>query len=156
MFTRPNELFKGLAKKARTEGHATTESFKSIPDKDMEKIGNNLYQDYTQKEINPAKLQESVLFKILYFLYRHGCENLYSMRKDTFAVFTDASGCEFLAQKRDKLDKNHQADSTTPANQGKIYARPGEVPVGLETLVRKHWLANSFIPFLSQKFNLFR
>ena len=109
------------------EGCATTESYKSITDEDMGHIGDYLYQDFADEnaEINLKKLQEAVLFSIMYFLCRHSCENLQEMKKDTFGVFVDVTGREYLAQRRDKLDKNHQADSTAPANEGKIYARPG-------------------------------
>ena len=130
-FNRANMMFKGLAKKARTEGCATIDSFKSIPDEDMMCIGNYLYQDFSENcDVNPKKLQDSVLFSIMYFLYRCRCENLHEMKKDTFGVYMDTTRREFLAQKVDKLDKNHQADSTSPANQGKIYARPGEQLTG--------------------------
>ena len=124
---KPNELFKGLACKARSEGHATTESFSSIPDEDMNRLGVYFDQDLDEgKAVDPKKLQNAVLFCIMYFLCHWGRENLHNMQKDTFAIYTDASGAEYLAQKWDELDKNHQADSTSIANTGKIYTRPGK------------------------------
>ena len=126
------------------EGCTTTDSFVSIPNEDMIKLGE--YFDQEGKQINFKKLQNSVLFCIMYFLCRCGRENLHNMRKDTFGIFTDASGAEYLAQKRDELDKNHQANSTSWANEGKIYARSGKQSQKIvqQTLGGKHCAANSW------------
>ena len=53
---------------------------------------------------------------------------LYEMKPDTYQIKFDATGKKFLQQTIDKLDKNHQADSTEFANFAKMFETPGENP----------------------------
>ena len=74
---------------------------------------------------NPKKLQQNVLFFIIYFFCRRGQENLYSMTRSTFRVFTESDGSEYVYQAIDEADKNHSPDDTTTSNEGRMYENQG-------------------------------
>ncbi len=82
-FTKANQMFKGVAVQTRKAGLGSTKSFPVIPDKDMERLGDYFYQDFN-KEVNPKKLQQAVIYTLIYFTCRRGRENLYDMTPNTY------------------------------------------------------------------------
>ena len=125
-FNKTNEMFWGMAKITRKAGLRATNSFPVIPDEDMEHLGNYFYQNFDNIDIvNPKKLQQAVIFSVIYFTCRWGRENLYNMKLNTYCVKLDASNRKYVQQDLDELDKNHQLDSTELANTAKIFATPG-------------------------------
>ena len=125
-YTKANEIFKGISKLARKDGRATTRSTPVIAHEDLERIATYFLHDILNKP-EPKKLQQCVLFYIIYFFCRRGRENLYQMNLQTFETACDPDGTQYIFQSLDELDKNHQADCTEPANQGRIYERPGNL-----------------------------
>ena len=73
---------------------------------------------------NPKKLQEYVLFNIIYYCGRRGHKNLRSVTKETFQIKQDFDGREFIVQVIGECDKNHRQDDTTASNEARIYANP--------------------------------
>ncbi len=93
----------------------------------MIKLGDYFYQDFSaDQEFSPKKLQQAVMFSLMYFTCRRGRENLHEMTPQTYKLFQDGDGLEYIMQDIDELDKNHQQDSMEVANKGKMVATPGE------------------------------
>lgn len=83
-FHKTNEMPKGVAKVTCKAGLGSTSSFPVIPDEDMICLGDYFYQDFDNAtEVNPKKLQQAVLFSLMYFTCRHGRENLHDMKPET-------------------------------------------------------------------------
>ncbi len=137
-FTRSNQMFKGVAKVCRKKGVASTRSFPIIPDEDMEKFGEHFYQDFKNGPVNAKKLQQTILFCLIYFTCRCSWENLHEMTPQTFHILTDANGKKFVTQNIDELDKNHQADSTEIANKAKMFETPGKSLKNVFTISKIH------------------
>ena len=124
-FVRSNQIFKGVQKINKKKGYGKIDSKTPITDLDMEKI-TSYFLLHIIGPPNPRKLQEVILFNVLYYLCRRGRENLRPMKKTTFMIEYDES-CHrrYIYQAEDELDKNHQEDTTQIANQGRIYEQPG-------------------------------
>ena len=76
---------------------------------------------------NPRKLQEILLFYVIYFTGRRGRENLRSMTKSTFQIAQDPNGRHFIYQAVDESNKNHTEKDTDASFQGRIYELPGQL-----------------------------
>ena len=123
-FSRANELFKGKSKVVCKEGKGSTKLYPVIADEDLERIATYFLHDVCNKP-DPRKLQKCVLFYIIYFFCRRGRENLYQMSLNTFDIGTDPDGTQYIYQAVDEMDKNHEIDQKDPANQGRMYEKPG-------------------------------
>ena len=75
-----------------------------ITEIDLERIAEYFEHDYMNSP-NPKKLQQSLIFYIIYYFCRHGRENLYPMKKDTFRLIVDPDGTEYLIQDQDEWIK---------------------------------------------------
>ena len=53
----------------------------------------------------PKRLQQQVIFYIIYFFCRRGRENLYDMQQDTFTVITNPDGNQMVIQNIDEVEK---------------------------------------------------
>ena len=73
---------------------------------------------------NPRKLQEFVLFNIIYYWGRRGRENLRYMTKLTFEAKKDHDNREYIVEVIKECDKNHREDDTSASNEARIYANP--------------------------------
>ena len=124
-FTCSNQMFKGVAKICCRPGLGSTCSFPVIPDEDMIKLGNHFHQDFQNGTIDPKKLQQTVLFCLMYFTCRCSRENLHEMTPKMYHILTDPTGKHYVTQNVDELDKNHQADLTEVANKAKMFEMPG-------------------------------
>ena len=125
MFIKANEMFLGKMKQNKQKGLGKIDNKPPINDSDLKLIA-----EYFKKTMagppNPKGLQQIVIFNIIYYLCRRGRENLRPMKKTTFAIDTDpTNGKEYIYQKEDEADKNHSVCDTSIANQGRIYAIPG-------------------------------
>ncbi len=69
-FAKTNELFCGVAAKARKEGRGSVSNFPVIEDEDLTQIGQ--YFAGVENECDPKKLQDAVMFCIMYHLCRRG------------------------------------------------------------------------------------
>ena len=59
--------------------------------------------------MGPHTLQRKVQFDVRYYLCRCGCENIYNMKKDTFALeFNPETGMSYVYKRRDEQQKNHK------------------------------------------------
>ena len=77
---------------------------------------------------NPKKLQQNLLFFVIYYFCHHGRENLYDMKKDHFKLITDYDGTQYVVQTNDEYDKNHGPDDNMQNNEGRMYENPGKIP----------------------------
>ena len=123
-FVCTNEMFKGVLVDARKHGKPK-KSTPKISQIDLERIGEYFQHDYMNNP-NPKKLQQNMIFFVLYFFCRHGRENLYEMTLDTFEVVTEYDGTEYVKQSKEECDKNHGPDDG-PSNDGKMYEIKGTV-----------------------------
>ena len=125
-FVKTNEIFKGVLVEAKKTGHGVKKPTAKITEEDLFKIGQFFQHDHMNFP-NPKLLQRNVIFYIIYFFCQHGCENLYTMTKDTFKVEVEpAEELEYIVQSIDELDKNHGINDTKPTNEGRMYADPGK------------------------------
>ena len=93
---------------------------------DMKKI-NDFFQDADHmNRPNPKKLQQTVLFYLIYYTCRRGLENLDSMKMNHYKVSTEPDGTSYVFQNTNELDKNHCEDCTDMVNDWKMYANPGK------------------------------
>ena len=102
-------------------GRGVKKSTPSITEIDLERIAEYFCYDHMSTP-DAKRLQQNILFYIIYFFCRRGRENLYSMKKDTFKYVCEPDGTEYFIQNIDELDKNHGPDDTNPSNEGKMYA----------------------------------
>ncbi len=93
-FHKTNEMFKGMAKVTCKAGLGSTSSFPPIPDEDLECLITYFYQDF--EEPNPRKLQQAVIFSLMFHTCRRGRENMHEMKPDTYCVEHDAQNCKFV------------------------------------------------------------
>lgn len=123
-FITTNEMFKGVTRKAKQEGRGDTDSTPPIEPEDLTKLG-----EYFEANLNgpphPAKLQEIVLFNIIYYMGRRGRQNLRAMTKNTFDIATDPDGKRYIYQKVKELDKNHTENDMEANQEARIYEKPG-------------------------------
>lgn len=124
-FTKTNEMFKAVSTKARKEGRGSTRSTPPIEPEDLTLLAKYFYHDFMAVP-DPRLLQKSVLFNIIYFFCRRGRQNIYQFTQDMFQLSADPDGTEYVYQAVDELDKNHGIDNTNPANEGRMYATPGQ------------------------------
>ena len=76
---------------------------------------------------DPKKIQQCLIFYIIYYFCRRGRENLWKMTCDTFELATnETTGRHYLFQAIDEHDKNHTVDSMEPANEARMYETTGK------------------------------
>lgn len=80
-FIRANEMFTGVAKKAKEEGHGEVESRPPIEAEDMKKIS-AYFAEGVRGPPTAEKLLEMAIFCIIYYMCRCGCQNLRTMTKN--------------------------------------------------------------------------
>ena len=117
-------MFLGMTK-INKEGLGEIISYPPIKDADMKTL-KEYFQFNMTGNANPRALQEVIIFYIIYYLCRRGRENLRKMTVNTFAIANDPdTKKEYIYQKVDEADKNHNQNDTNKANQGRIYEVPG-------------------------------
>ena len=67
-----------------------------------------------------------IIFYIIYYFCRCGRENLYDMKVDSFKVFVEHDGTEYVYQAIDEMDKNHGIEDSETTNNGRMYATNGK------------------------------
>ena len=124
-FIQANEVFDGCKAKAKKEGKGVRKRFEMITNEDMKQLG--IYFQHEKDEApNPRKLQQCVMFYVIYFFCRRGQENLHDMTTTTYGIKTDEKGRKYVYQLTDEIDKNHTADDENATNQGRMYETPGK------------------------------
>ncbi len=124
-FTRANEMFKGVKVQSKKAGKGTMTSKFVIKDEDLQKIRNYLDHDQMNNP-SPKKLQQAVIFFIVFYFCRRGRENLYGMKKNMFTVaFDQEQQLLYVEQNVDEMDKNHSENDPNIANEGRMYEMPG-------------------------------
>lgn len=136
-FTQTNEMFKAVSTKARREGRGSTKSTPPIEPEDLTVLAGYFHHDFTAQP-DPKLLQKSVLFNIIYFFCRRGRQNIYNFTQDMFQISCNPDGTEYVYQAIDEMDKNHGIENSTPANDGHMYAQPGNQTVYFFSLTVKH------------------
>ena len=81
-FVRANEMFQAFLIKSKKEGKGVKKSYPPISDTDLERISEYFAHDHMNLP-NPKKLQQQIIFYIIYFFCRRGRENLYDMLQET-------------------------------------------------------------------------
>ena len=124
-FVRANEMFKAMTVQSKRNGKGVKKSTPTITQLDLERIAEYFCNDHVTLP-NPKKLQQNIIFYIIYFFCRRGRENLYNMQVDTFKILVDSDGTEILIQDKDEIDKNHGPEDYTKTNNAKVYATNGK------------------------------
>ena len=96
-FIEANEMFKALQKKGKNEGCGEIENKKAISEEDYKKL-REYFKRKMHENSTPKKLQEVVLFNIIYYMGRRGLENLRYMTKETFKIARDPDGRRYIYQ----------------------------------------------------------
>ena len=123
-FVKANEMFRGVNKQRCIEGKGSVKSTPVIIEEDLERLSTYFHHDiYNFPE--PRKIQQCLIFYIIYFFCRRGRENLYNMTWDTFKIDLH-NGKRFIFQAIDEHDKNHGIDVTDPANEARMYENQGK------------------------------
>ena len=78
---------------------------------------------------DPKKLQQNVMFNVIYYTCRRGMENLEYMSLKHLEVFVEYDGTRYVKQSIDEVDKNHREQDTELANEGKMSANPGKYKI---------------------------
>lgn len=123
-FIRSNEMFQGVTRRAKFEGRGETQSKPAIEPEDLEAL-NTYFKEGLEGPPNAKKLQEIVLFHVIYQMGRRGRQNLRPMTKETFKVAADPDGRRYIYQAIKELDKNHNETYTDPSHDARIYEIPG-------------------------------
>ena len=118
-----NEIFQAVTKQGKQQGCGETKSKLAISDPYYSKL-TTYFLNNMRGEPSAKKLQEFVLFNIIYYCGRCGRENLRSMTKDTFSIKKDTDNREYIVQVIKECDKNHREDDFNPSNEARIYAIP--------------------------------
>ena len=124
-FTKANEMFRAVTVHSKKKGKGVRKPYPTVTPIDMERIIEYFNYDHVGKP-DPRRLQRHLLFYNIYYFCRRGCENLYTMTKDTFKTVVEHDGTEFLIQAVDELDKNHGPDDPNATNQGRMYGNDGK------------------------------
>ena len=125
MFVKANEMLKAVQVDAKKKGLGVKHSTPPISDIDLECIAEYFCHDHVSVP-DPRRLQQNIIFYIIYFFCRRGGENLYTMTKSTYKYVVDPDGTEYFIQDIDEMDKNHGIEDFTKANEGKMYATNGK------------------------------
>lgn len=124
-FTTTNEIFKAVSTKARKEGLGSTKSTPPIELPDLIKC-NKYFTHDVMNEPHPRKIQQCILFNIIYYFCCHGRQNIYEFMQNIFQIDIDTEGKRFVYQAVDEKDKNHDIYVDKPANDGRMYEVPGK------------------------------
>ena len=125
MFVKANEMFEAVKVNAKKQGLGVKRSYPLISQVYLERIAEYFLHDHITKP-EPKRLEQNMLFYIIYFFCRRGRENLYTMKRNTFKLIVEADGTEYYMQDLDEIDKNHTADDTSRTNEGRMYATNSE------------------------------
>ena len=134
-FIRSNEMFKAMCVDAKKNGKGVKKSYPPISQIDLERIAEYFCHDHMNQP-NPRKLQQNLIFYIVYFFCWRGRENLYQMKQNTFQIIVQPDGVEYVVQHVDEMDKNHGPDDTNMTNEGRMYATNGKNPFIIVIFVR--------------------
>ena len=96
-------------------------SYPAISEIDLERIAEYFCYDHMSKP-DPRRLQQNLIFYIIYFFCQRGRENLYDMKRNTFKLVVEPDGLESVVQDQDEIDKNHNFEDSTKTNEGRMYA----------------------------------
>ena len=124
-FIQCNEMFKGVTKKGKREGRGEIDSRPPIEPEDLQKI-HDYFQQNMRSPPNARKLQEMMLFNVIYYGGRRGRENLRFMSKGTFEIGQDPDGRRYIHQIIKEHDKNYKENDFQPSNEARIYEMPGK------------------------------
>lgn len=117
-------MFKAVSCKARKDGLGSTKSTPPIEPEDLPLITQYLVHDIMNYP-DPKKIQQCVLFNIIYYFCRRGRQNIYEFTVETFQMGTDPDGTRYIYQAIDESDKNHGINEMQAANDGRMYELPG-------------------------------
>ena len=117
-------MFQAVLVESKKVGKGVKKSYPPITDIDLERIAEYFSHDHMNHP-DPKRLQQQMIFYIIYFFCRRGRKNLYDMQKDTFSVITEPDGTQIVIQNIDEVDKNHGPEDTTQTNEGRMYPTQG-------------------------------
>ena len=124
MFVKANEMLKAVQVDAKKKALGVKKSYPPISQLDLERIAEYFNHDHITVP-DPKHLQQTMIFYIIYYFCRRGCENLYEMKIDTFQIYIEPDGTEYVYQAVDEMDKNHGIQDTDNTNNERMYATNG-------------------------------
>ena len=124
-FVKANEIFKAICVNSKKNGKGVRKSYPKITEIDMEMISEYFNLDHMYQPDHKC-LQRHLLFYIVYFFYRRGRENLYTMTQNTFSLHTEPTGLQYVFHV-DEVDKNHGPEDTNLTNECRMYGNEGKI-----------------------------
>ena len=138
MFVKANEMFKAIKVESKKKGKGSKNSIPPISQIDLKRIAEYFALDHVTTP-NPKRLQQNIVFYIIYFFCQRGRENLYDMKKNTFSLVVNPDGTEYYIQNFDEMDKNHGVEDQERNNEGWMYATNGEIFVKMFIILRENY-----------------
>ena len=108
-----NKVFAAKCVELKKDGHVRVGHKPPIADADLKK----LYESGAFSTELPKTLFNKVVFEIMLYFCRRGCQHLPQLRKSDFLVKTDSTGAKFVSKVVDAVTKNHrEAKHLSPEN----------------------------------------
>ena len=117
-------MLKSVCVESKKKGKGIRKSTSQITEVDLERISEYFCHDHMNSP-DPKRLQQQMIFYIIYYFCRRGRENLYDMTKETFHIEVEPDGTEFIYQFLDEIDENHGADDISKT-KGRVYSNNGK------------------------------
>ena len=114
-------MLKPVCVESKKKGKGVRKSTVQISEIYLERIAEYFCHDHINNP-DPKKLQQQMVFYVIYYFCCRGRENLYNMTKETFKPGVEVDGTEYLFQFMDEIDKNHTVDDNTKTNDGRVYS----------------------------------
>ena len=137
LFVKANEMFEAVKVNAKKQGLGMKKLTNPISEVDLERIAEYICHNHVSNP-DPKRLQQNMLFYIIYFFCRRGRENLYSMTKATFKLIVEPDGTEYFIQDIDEIDKNHTADDANKTNKGRMFVTNSKFNQNLINIINTH------------------
>ena len=106
-FQGANQVLQGQLKKLR-QGLDISKHKSVINEDDIQKM----YSTHTLSDDNSISLQHKFFFELALHFGRRGQEGWHNLKKQSFALKTDANGRQYVTIVHQELDKNHRQDET--------------------------------------------
>lgn len=148
-FRRANGVLKAMIGAYLRSGQRKSKSYEAISPNDMDKLSS-----YFDRSSN-KKIQEEVLFNVIYFFGLRGRENLRDLKRSTFACKTDENGNEYIGIEGTMISKNVKASFSKKEYSESKCTRMYEVQNKLKCPVEVFKLYASLLPETTQNNTLF-
>ena len=148
-FKRANSVLKSMAGQYLASGQKKRKKHEAITPNDMERISNYFDQSSHQK------IQDELIFNIIYFFALRGRENLRALKRDTFSIQKNSDEEEYLTISKELKFKNVKASLNSKHFDDKKVSRmysienKENVPLNASNVIWNYsqsrpWITHSF------------